>query len=76
MKAVKGELVKRDSLPNKHVLTCKFYQDLFNCSSVRFKGKVVGVTIQLHKLKFAVKRIIIRNSIEPAKTGNYSNVEE
>ena len=77
MKAVTEELLTHTYMPYKYVLTCKFSQDhielLFN--KIRCCGGWNN-NPSVHSFKLVLQRIIIKNSIEPSKTGNCTNFDD
>ena len=77
VKAMAEELLHRSHQQFHYVLTCKFSQDpielLFN-KIQRLGGWNNNPSAKDFRL--ALRRIIIRNSIEPSKTGNCTNFED
>ena len=77
VKAVTEELLTCTYIPYKYVLTYKFSQDhielLFN--KIRCRGGWNNYQ-SVHSFKLALWRIIIRNSIEPSKTGNCTDFDD
>ena len=77
VKAIAGELLQCNYHPYKYVLTYKVSQDhielLFN--KIRWRGSWSN-NPNAQQFKLALRQIIIRNSIEPSKTGNCTNFDD
>ena len=77
VEAIAQDLLNRNHHPYQYVLTCKFSQDhielLFN--KIRWRGGWNNNPNAL-QFKYALRQIIIRNSIEPSKTGNCTNFDD
>ena len=71
------ELLTRDNSPLKYILTYKFSQDHLELlfSKIRLRGGHNNNPTVV-QLKAALRSILLRNSIEPARTGNCTNFDD
>ena len=71
------ELLTRDNNPLKYILTYKFSQDHLELlfSKIRLRGGHNNNPTVV-QLKAALKSILLRNSIKPARTGNCTNFDD
>ena len=71
------ELLTRDNNPLKYILTYKFSQDHLELlfSKIRLRGGHNNNPTVV-QLKAALRSILLRNSIEPARTGNCTNFDD
>ena len=49
---------------------------IWSDSSIKFAVTVVGTIIQMLQFKYALRRLLIRKSIEPSKTGNFTSLDD
>ena len=71
------ELLTRDNNPLKYILTYKFSQDHLELlfSKIRLRGGHNNNPTVV-QLKAGLRSILLRNSIEPARTGNCTNFDD
>ena len=76
VKAVTEELLTCTYMPYKYVLTFNFSQDHIELLFNKIRHGSWDNDPSAYSFKLALQRIIIRNSIEPSKTGNCTNFDD
>ena len=77
IQSIVKELLNRSYKPYKHVLTYKLSQDHIELLFTKIRRRCGwNNNPNVLEFKYALRRIIIRNSIEPSHTGNFTNFDD